>query len=306
MFIFLYSFFSFAEPIITDSSKLDLLLEKFRKNPHYIKRGFIKYKILDYEIGKSQTPFYLDGDLAKRFYRKENKCFEVTIYPNENISSPKKCFDKKSDLFLPGRENFRLITLKELHDQNLKGFKFGNFSQTFNLLAYLHTYDVFMSDRSVFGSRIEQIAPRTPFKVSLDGNSEIIIENEKIILNQKLNLFVEKIGILKEANNHIENTVELKSQGMIFTNDLGQILIYNPYLPKPFGDYHIRVNPELVLNLSKLASTSLNSPACFRDQYVLPGPSDCHHLIFKKNSLGHIYFFSILSIDFQTQKVDFL
>jgi hypothetical protein len=93
MAIILSSFAS-AEPIVVATSTIEQISKKLRENDYYIKRGPAKFKIFYFDIGKPETPIYLSNSVFKRFYRNENKCFELTIEEKINFASRLKCHKK--------------------------------------------------------------------------------------------------------------------------------------------------------------------------------------------------------------------
>ncbi len=297
----LLSVSSFAEPIITDIEKVRAAYEKLRNNPYYLKIGPAKFKIDYFYIGHAQTPFYENASTVKEFYRNESKCFELTIFETINIAKRVSCHNKMQELFLPGLEDFKVVSPKELVSEGLKGFKANEFSKSFELEAYVQSYDIDALDRAID-------APRRKFKAHLKGLNEIVFSNEgkEIEFHQELELSVDKIGILSPTTTVSKNSIKVNPGGHLFSNQQGKVLIYNPVLPRPFGDYELALNPNLLANLEFLAKESEKAPVCFRDNYVNPGPKDCHQLILKAHALSWMNKIKILSIDFVAQKIEFL
>lgn len=299
--------FSFAEPIITDNVKVEKLYEKVRINPFYLKVGPAKFEIFYFEVGRAQTPFYERSSQVKRFYKNENKCFELTVFETMNIARKVGCYDKTLDLYLPGFEEFKAVSTQILLDEGLKGFKTNEFSQTYELQAFVQTIDTYTTDRAIYGDLVDQTAPRRKFMTYLKGMSEVVLKKkEGFELQQNLELSVDKIGILGAKTTKTSNSIKLIAGGLIFSNAQGKVLVYNPVLPKPFGDYELSLNPKLPALLEVLAAQSQTAPVCFRDDYVSPSPKDCHKIIFETNSIGYINRVKILAIDFVSQKIEFL
>ena len=299
--------FTYAESIITDNIKVEKLYEKVRINPFYLKVGPAKFEIFYFKVGQAQTPFYERSSQAKRFYKKDNKCFELTVFETMNIARKVGCYDKTQDLYLPGFEEFKAVTIQMLLDEGLKGFKTNEFSQTYDLQAFVQTIDTYTMDRTVYGDLVDQTAPRRKFKTYLKGLSEVVLKKkEGLELKQNLELTVDKIGILSAKTSKFSNSIRPIAGGLIFSNARGKVLVYNPVLPRPFGDYELALNPKLPALLEALAAQSQTSPVCFRDDYVSPSPKDCHKIIFETNSLGYTNRTKILAIDFVSQKIEFL
>jgi len=296
-----------AGPIITDPIKVGKLYEKVRTGPFYHKVGPVKFKIYDFEVGKAMTPFYQRGNQVKRFYKNKNKCFELTVFESMNIARKVKCFDKTQDLSLPGFEEFKAVSFKTLLAEGLQGFKANEFSKTYELEAFVQTIDTYAMDQAVYGDQVDQMAPRRKFKTYLKGVNEVVLkEKEGFELRQELDLSVDKIGLLNARTIKSTNSIKLAPGGLIFSNAQGKILVYNPVLPKPFGDYELSLNSKLPALLEALAEQSQSAPVCFRDDYVNPSSKDCHKIIFETHSLGYINKFNILAIDFVSQKIEFL
>ena len=299
--------FSYAEPIITDIVKVEKLREKVRVNPYFLKVGPAKFEIFYFEVGRAQTPFYERSSQIKRFYKNEHKCFELTVFETMNIARKVGCYDKTQDLYLQGFEEFKAVTIQSLLDEGLQGFKSNEFSQTYELEAFLQTIDTYTMDRAVYGEMVEQTAPRRKFKAYLKGMNEVVLKKkEGFELLQTLELSVDKIGILSPKTTKTSYSIKLNAGGLIFSNAQGKVLLYNPVLPKPFGDYELTLNPKLPALLEVLAAQSQTAPVCYRDDYVSPSPKDCHQIIFGTNALGNINKVKILAIDFLRQKIEFL
>lgn len=298
---------SFAEPIITDTKTVETLYEKVRKNQLYLKVGPAKFKIFYFEVGNAQTPFYERANQIKRFYKNEDKCFELTVFETMNIARKVGCYDKTQDLYLPGFEDYKAVTTQALIADGLQGFKTNEFSKTYELQAFIQTIDTYSMDRAVFGDVVEQSAPRRKFKTYLKGQAEVVLKKkEGLELRQSYELSVDQIGILSAKTAKSSNSIKVISGGLIFSNNKGQVLIYNPVLPKPFGDYDLGLNPKLPTLLETLALQSQSAPVCFRDDYVSPSPKDCHKMIFESHSLVTFTKIKILAIDFVSQKIEFL
>ena len=301
----LFSTLAVAEPIITDGTRLDDLYKKFRENKVYLKLGPIKYEIFNFEIGQPQTPYYERDSQAKRFYRKDNKCFEITIFDTVTMARKVGCFDKNEDLFLEGFEDFKITQINNLIEEGLSSFKVSESTSTYEMLAFVQPYDMFSMDRYVHGTQVEQTAPRKKFKAHLSGSTDVVIGKGVLQLNQVISLKVDKIGILPEKSAQTANTIKIATGGLLFSNGKGEVLIYNPHLPKPFGDYQLIANEQLPQYLAQLEEQSLNAPVCFRDNYVTPGPNDCQKLIFGTHPRGHYKKIKILAIDFIKKTVNF-
>ena len=305
MAIILSSFAS-AEPIVVATSTIEQISKKLRENDYYIKRGPAKFKIFYFDIGKPETPIYLSNSVFKRFYRNENKCFELTIEEKMNVASRVKCHKKINQLFIAGFENFTFIPIKDIFALGWKGFEIEKLQQKFELEAILQTFDMYSLDRHVFGPSYNEMAPRKKFNVLLSSSSKLDFTEKKIEFIEEINLNVGKIGILSERSSQMKNSVSSTESTLIFSNDLGEVLIYYPYLPQPFGDYRIVPNGELNRMLTKLAEDSLSGPVCFRDDYVSSTPKDCHKILFETQKLGQYKKIQMLLVDFKNQKVRFI
>lgn len=298
---------SLAEPIITDTVKVETLYNKVLKNQFYLKVGPGKFKIYYFEVGQAITPFYERNLQVKRFYKKDSKCFELTIFETMNIARKVGCYDKTKDLYLLGFEEFKAISIQALLEEGPQGFKTGEFSKSYELEAFVQTIDTYNMDRAVYGDTINEMAPRRKFKSYLKGFNEVIL-TKKVGLEilQNIELSVEKIGILNAKSTKSSNSIKVIPGGLIFGDGQGKIIVYNPVLPKPFGDYELNLNPKIPELLELLAEQSLYAPVCFRDNYVSPGPKDCHRMIFESNSLGMIKKVKIILIDFVEKKIKFI
>lgn len=298
---------SFAEPIITDVETIETLQSRVRKNQFYLKVGPARFKIFYFEVGKPQTPFYERGNQVKRFYKNDDKCFELTVFETMNIARKVGCYDKTQDLYLPGFEDYKAVTGKTLYDEGLKGFKANEFSKTYELQAFIQTIDTYSMDLGIYEANVEQSAPTRKFKTHLKGVSEVVLsKKEGLQLRQSYELSVDKIGILSARTTNTSNTIKVIPGGLIFSNGKGQVLIYNPAVRKPFGDYELSLNSQVPSLLESLAQQSQSAPVCFRDDYVSRGPKDCHRIIFESHSLVTFSKIQILAIDFVSQKIEFL
>ena len=298
---------SFAEPIITDTKTVETLFEKVRKNQFYLKVGPAKFKIFYFEVGNAQTPFYERGNQVKRFYKNKDKCFELTVFETMNIACKVGCYDKTLDLYLPGFEDYKAVTVPALLTEGLQGFRTNEFSKSYELQAFIQTIDTYTMDRAIYGDVVEQSAPRRKFKTYLKGQAEVLLKKkEGLELRQSYELSADQIGILGAKTAKSSNTIKVISGGLIFSNGKGQVLIYNPVLPKPFGDFDLALNPKLPSLLENLEQQSQSAPVCFRDDYVSPSPKDCHKMIFESHSLVTFSKIKILAIDFVSQKIEFL
>ena len=296
---------SLAEPIVIDAQRLNVLSKQLRENKYYIKRGPAKFEIFYFDIGKAQTPFFEQGQLTKRFYQNENKCFELTVYEKANIARRVRCIDKLLDLYLPGKEDFKVTKVDDLLSQGLTSFRIGEFENTFDMEAYIQDNETFTADQDAYGDQIRHLAPKQKFQTTLSGFLQVTLKEKTLELNQELKLKVGKIGFISEKIKLIQNTIRIKNGGIIFSNGRGQVLIYNPYLPKPFGDYELNLNSKLPELLGQMAEESISAPACFRDNYYSPGAKDCHKLIFDGQSLGNFSEVKIVHLDFINHKVEF-
>lgn len=294
-----------AEPIITDINLVESYNESLRKNPYYLKVGPVKRKIFDFEIGKAETPYYEHLSEVKRFYRKDQKCFELTVYSTMNLARKVSCYDKKQELFLEGFEDYKVVAANDLIVEGLEGFKTGEIQQSFELEAYLQLHDMFAFDREIYGESIDQSAPRRKFTVEVNGFNEVMLKKDGLQLQQNLELSVSKIGVLPAKSSKTTNSVKVVQGGMIFSNGQGKILVYNPVLPKGFGTYELTLNSNIVNYIETLAKNSLEAPVCFRDNYMNPGAKDCHKLIFETFTLGSIQKMKILSLDFVNKRIEF-
>lgn len=297
---------SFAGEIITDTTKIEALQKNLRENPYYRKLGPAKYKIYSFEIGGPTTPFYTENSKTKRFYKKENKCFELTILETKNIARKVRCMDKAKTLYLNGFEDFKVVDKQELLNEGLQGFNTNSFSHSFKLLAYLHEYDDYVMDRAIFGAEVEKLAPKREFNVDLNGITEIKLTEKELEIKQQLSLKSGKIGILSEKSVLMSNKIRLEAGGLIFSNNQGKVLIYNPYLRSPFGTHELIFNQKLPEFLSKLAQDSLNGPVCFRDNLLSPTQKDCQKLVLQTEKLGAYSQTKIVEIDFVKQELFFI
>lgn len=308
--IFIFTFFissiTFANTIITDTSRLDELYNKVRKNNYFLKVGPIKYKIYSFEIGYPQTPFYEKSNLTKRFYKYENKCFELTVYETLNIARKVNCFDKLSELQLPGKSDFKVTTIAELLKEGHKSFRLGEFYESYEMEAFLQSYDLFTFDQQILGERVMERAPRRKFKTHLNGYNEVILNEKNLELKQVLKLEVDRIGLMAEKTKETKKTTKLRPDGVLLSNGQGQVIIYNPYTQVPFGDYELTLNPQVPQLLNQMAQDSLSAPVCFPDNYINPKPKDCHKLIFKSHDLGIFTEIKMVLVDFFQQRVEFI
>jgi hypothetical protein len=297
---------SFAGEIITDGAKIEALQGNLRTNPYYRKIGPAKFSISRFDIGGPTTPFYLEGSAIKRFFKDDNKCFELTIQEKKNIARKVRCFDKTKELQLKNFEEFKVVEKSDLLTEGLEGFTTNAFSQSYKLLAYLHEYGTYMMDRAIFGEEIEKLAPKREFNVDLAGMTEIKINEKDFEIKQQLNLKVGKIGILLiEKSASRSNVIKQEAGGLLFSNGQGRVLIYNPYLRSPFGTHELVFNQKLPILLNQLAQDSLKAPVCFRDNHLRPTAQDCHKLIFNTQSLGGYKPAKIIEVDFVKQEVIF-
>jgi hypothetical protein len=301
----IFSFTSFANEIITASQQIENLQKKLRENPYYRKIGPLKFEIFYFDIGKPTTPFYEEDSQIKRFYKNEKNCFELVILENKNLARKTRCLDKARTLYLKGFEEFKVVEKSELIREGLNGFTTDEFNQSFKLLAYLQSYDMFSLDRAVYGGEIEKLAPKKDFNVYLKGLNEIRLNDKEFEITQKLSLAVDKIGWLPEKSVAITNSIKKEIGGLIFTNGQGRVLIYNPYIKSPFGTHQLKLNTDLPAYLNKLAQDSQSAPVCFRDSYTSSNQLGCHEMIFKKKTLGLYEKVKILEIDFVNKQLKF-
>jgi hypothetical protein len=301
-----FSSSTFAGQIIIESFEVQSLQKSMAENQLYLKVGPLNFKISNYDIGRPTTPFYKEGSYSKRFYQLKEKCFEVTVLSKLNIARKAPCFDKTEDLHLPGFEEFRSVKLKDLLEERAVGFRREIISKSYQLTAYTQTFSLFSLDQAVYGQVINQIAPKTNFFVKLSGQEEVSLSTKGLEVIQSYDLFVSNIGTNNERFKTTKNSIRPASGGIIFSNSQGQVLIYNPFMPKPFGDYSTELNSELPLILSNLEARSESGPVCFRDNYANPTSNDCLRLFFDVPSLTVSSRISITLIDFLNQKVSFL
>ncbi len=239
--------------------------------------------------------------------KNKDKCFELTVFETMNIARKVGCYDKTQDLYLPGFEDYKSVTAQSLITEGLQGFKTNEFSKSYELQAFIQTIDTYSMDRTVFGDIVEKSAPRRKFKTNFKGGAEVVLKKkEGLNLHQSYELSVDQIGILGAKTAKSSNNIKVISGGLIFSNGKGQVLIYNPVLPKPFGDFDLALNPKLPSLLENLEQQSQSAPVCFRDDYVSPSPKDCHKMIFESHSLVTFSKIKILAIDFVSQKIEFL
>jgi len=296
---------SFAQSIITDHDTLKLLNQKLRKNQYYRKVGPVKYKIFDFEIGRAQTPFYQVESKAKRFYRNANDCFELSILASSNVARKVKCQDKVKQLHLTNYPEFQVVDFKDLVTEGLTGFNISGINQNYELLAFVQHYDMYSMDRAIYGEQVERLAPRKNFLVQLKSGTEVLFTKKRLELQQNVSLMVGKIGILSEKTLNSTRTLKKNGDGLYFSNNQGKVVIYNPPTPAPFGDYSMTLNPKLPIFLNQLSVSSLSAPVCFRDNYVNPGPRDCHKIIFGTHATTETKQIQFIELDFVNQSVRF-
>ncbi len=295
-----------AETIVTAPGTLEQLRKKTRENEYYIKLGPAKFKIFYFDIGKPVTPYYLRESLFKRYYKNESKCFELTIQDKINLARRVKCKNKLQDLHFAGFEDFKVTNISEFYSVGWKGFDLENTQQNYVLEAYLQPQDMYDLDRQVYGTGFDKIAPRKKFNVSLATSSKIQLTEKKVEFLQHLKLSSDKIGILSEKTQDIKNTIVAADRSLVFTNGMGQLLIYNSYAPNPFGDYRLTLNQELATLLKRLNDLSTSGAVCFRDDYLTRRPNDCHKLIFETHPLARYNKVQFMLIDFKNQNVKFI
>jgi hypothetical protein len=295
-----------AEPIIVAPEIIQQLSKKTRENEYYIKRGPAKFKIFYFDIGKAQTPYYLSNSVFKRYYKNEKKCFELTIEEKANIARKVKCQNKINQLFITGFENFKATPLKEIFALGWKGFEVEKTQENFELEAIVQPYDMYSMDRHIYGPQYDQEVPKKKFNVKLATSSKLDLTEKKLEFAQEFNLTVSKIGILSEKTAQVKSSIVSSDRSLFFSNNSGEVLIYNQYLPNPFGDYKLSINEKIPEMLKKLAEETLRGPVCFRDTYFKPTSKDCHKLIFDSHPMTRYTKVQMMLVDFKNQKVRFI
>jgi hypothetical protein len=296
---------SYAAEIVTDTQQIESLQKSLRENPYYRKIGPFKYEIFYFEIGKPITPFYVENSQVKRFYKNEEKCFELMVMQKKNIAHKIRCSDKAKTLYLKGFEEFKVVEKTELVKEGLNSFLTNEFAETYKLLANLQSYDMYLMDYEIYGAEMEKLSPKKEFNVHLKGLTEVKLNEKEFQITQKLSLAVDNIGWLTGKSDKVSNTIKKENGGLIFSNGQGKVLIYNPYLRAPFGTHQLKLNKNLPLYLNKLAYDSQNAPVCFRDSYTSSNYLGCHEMIFKKHSLGVFETLKIVEIDFVRKEIRF-
>jgi hypothetical protein len=295
-----------AETIVTAPGSLERLQKKTRENEYYIKIGPAKFKIFYFDIGKPVTPFYLRDSLFKRYFKNERKCFELTIEDKINLARRVKCKNKLQDLHFAGFEDFKVTNLSEFYAVGWKGFDLESTQQNYVLDAYLQNQEMYELDRQVYGPGYDQKAPRKKFNVSLSTSSKIQLTEKKVEFLQNFKLSSDKIGILSEKTQEVKSSIVAADRTLVFTNGMGQLLIYNSYAPNPFGDYRLTLNQEVPTLLKKLNDLSTTSAICFRDDYLTRRSNDCHKLIFETHPLTHYKKVQFMLVDFKNQNLKFI
>lgn len=298
-----FSFAAYAQPIITDSVTIQSLQQKIKNNPTYRKIGFARFEIFNFELGQAMTPFYQADQVVKRFYKNDNKCFEVTIEEKRTMAKKVKCKNKAKELYLSEYPDFKVVEYTELQREGLKDFRYYDFNQNYSMLAFVHSYDMFSLDRAIYGDQIELTAPRKNFTVNLAARSNVIFTKSQLEYRQNIALTVGAIGILSEKTQTSSTTIKKNYDGLYLSNNQGKVIIYNPPQPAPFGNYYLALNPRVPEFFSQLALNSQNAPVCFRDNYVTPGPRDCHKILFSTHSLASWTATRLIVFDFINRTV---
>lgn len=295
----LFSYLTFAETIITDTVRLDKLNKNLRENKFYLQVGPVKREIFYFEIGFSETPFYERNSEAKVFYKNENQCFELTVYEDKNIARKANCIDKAQDLYLEGFEDFRVTEVKDLVTQGFQSFRIQDLNQKFKLLAYIQPY-------SDINRENQSGAPTQVFYATLSDTTDVILKKNSIELLQVANLKVDKIGFLPERSIQSTQSIVPITNALIFSNEKGKVLLYNPYVSPAYANYELTIDPKITNYLASLEAQSTSAPVCYRDNYLSPSPSDCQKMIFDSHPKMNFKKIKILSIDFINQTVEFL
>jgi hypothetical protein len=294
---------SVAQTIITDAATISSLNKKFNENTLYRKIGLARFEMFKFDLGKAQTPFYKVASEIKRYYKNTEKCFEITIEDAKTIAQKVKCTDKVKQLKLAQYPSFNVVDYSELVREGLQDFRADSIQESYTMLAYVQAYDMFSIDRAIYGERVEKTAPRRTFTVNLDGRSDVVFTKTHLEYKQDISLKVGAIGILNEKTQTATARIKKNNDGLYFSNQQGQVIIYNSPKPAPFGNYSITLNSKIPAFLEQLAQQSTHAPVCFRDNYVTPGPRDCHKVLFNTHAIAQYKPVKLMLIDFINQTV---
>jgi hypothetical protein len=291
---FLLPSLAMAQVIITDTDEVQALSQKFRDNEIFLKLPLRKIKIYPNEIGKSQTPFYRDlsDSHAKRFYQHKNNCYELTVQDNFNLAYPVKCSDKSQELYLSGYENYRPIKFNDLLKLGHSSFKTPLQSEIFNLKANLIYPD--------------ETSPTQPFKVHLSNFKEVKLTKEAFTISQNLILKIDQIDFLKGRAEKYTHVIKPRAGSMLFLSAHGELLLFNPPAPLPFGDYHLTPNTQLRQYLLNLQEQSKFSAVCFRDHYIERSSKYCQGMIFGTFPLESMEKITLIKVDFNQQEINLI
>ncbi|MFY7993755.1 MAG: hypothetical protein ACOVP4_10720 [Bacteriovoracaceae bacterium] len=295
-----------SQQIITDSTTLKDAIHKSNSNDTFRDYLLFKEKIYSFELGTPQTPFYIQGTVPKRFYRKGKKCFEVSFYEDFNIAKKLKCRSKAKELYFEEFPGFRIVDETESPFYGLSGFSIEKSSTDFYLQAYLHQYSTYSMDRSIYGDYADLMAPKQKFNVKVLSDSFVSLQNNQLKIVQEMSVSVSNIGILTGRKVKLRNEIKLNQSGVLLTNDKGIFLIYNPSTSLINKGVRIDLRESYIKNLKHLSDESLKRPVCFRDSPTSPSYQDCHRLIFDKKPISTREEVNLTIVDFNKKTVDFI
>jgi hypothetical protein len=294
-----------AGSIITDRSKLQKISTQLLNHPSYIKSGLLRKEVHVLSLGKKITPYYLDDGSTKAIYRNSNHCYELTVLKSKNLAKQIECNRVKEDLHLEEFDSFTSTHLSPL-PLGFESFETSTVHRSFDLRAFLHSYDLLELDRAILGEDVVANAPKTNFNTELFDTHRVHLQKDRIMIEQDLQLHISQIGIMAPKIKKMSHRFELKDDGVILSNGQGQVILYNPPRPHPLGDYELKANLELIEFLESLSVESKWAPVCFRDSPIGSSTNDCHKKLLKPHPLGLLHPVRGVWIDFVRKEIKFL
>ncbi len=304
--LFFSSMDGYAGELILDPGVLKAVSDQARNIPFRSRGGVFSRQYFQYELGRAVTPYFMDPvtGLAKRRFRSENCCFEVSFLKGSNLVRKIKCKNLESDLRLPGKPELMPMRVSDLPQVGGGVIQFFDFEKKFVLSGFLHSEDTIRMDQAVLGLPDRSSFPRQSFSVDVRTHGTVMLDPTKgLQITQKFQMKMGKLGILEPTERGVQNVVSKKPSDLVFSDGAGKVVLVNDLmLPRALQNSLMEINPRLLSDLQGLEERSNTEPVCFRDAGWGSAEQGCHRIIDVIPPLRWLPY-GLLSIDFRNGNV---
>jgi hypothetical protein len=287
--------------LILNEARLNALEKQARENPYRKRRSLCPDSLLPYELGRVVTPFFQDPvkDVAKRRYRAEKKCFEVSYLPGLNQVARIRCEDLHSDLRIEGFPEFRSVRVADLAAGGKAGFPLPESEAVFRLRGYLHDEETVRMDQRVLNLPDLSAFPSANFEVGMKENGRVTMDaSAGIRIEQLVERTIGKLGIVSARKDSYRSSFGRGPEDRVFSDGKGKVILLNDLmLPSALRNHLVGIRSEWKVRMGALETRSQSGPICFRDSGYGSATLDCHQMVLQERPVDFRNFKGLL-LDF--------